>query len=157
MRAVTRFPGVRRAAFLAGLALFASGSAAWAEYRSIADGGTIMYDGPSTRAKRMFVATRGLPVEVISSDGTWVKVRDPSGDLTWVERKALSDKRTLLVSVPLADVRQRPEEQGSLVFQVAQGVALDLGDQAGVAPGWVRVRHRDGVTGFVRINQVWGL
>ena len=25
------------------------------------------------------------------------------------------------------------------------------------APGWAKVRHRDGVTGFVRATQVWGL
>ena len=25
------------------------------------------------------------------------------------------------------------------------------------ADGWVKVRHRDGASGFVRINQVWGL
>lgn len=127
-----------------------------AEYRSVGEGGAVMYDGPSTRARPLFVASRHLPVEVISTDGTWAKVRDPSGDLTWVERKLLSERRTLLVTVPLADVRQRAEEQAPLVFQVAQGVALELGDQQGVMPGWVHVQHRDGASGFLRINQVWG-
>lgn len=148
---------MRRVALTLGIALAASMSAGAAEYRSIADGGAVMYDGPSTKARPLFVATRNLPVEVISTDGTWVKVRDPGGDLTWVERKLLTDRRTVLVSAPLADIRQRAEEQATLVFQAAQGVVLDLGDQSGVTPGWVRVRHRDGATGFVRINQVWGL
>ena len=148
---------MRRVALTLGIALAASMSAGAAEYRSIADGGAVMYDGPSTKARPLFVATRNLPVEVISTDGTWVKVRDPGGDLTWVERKLLTDRRTVLVSAPLADIRQRAEEQATLVFQAAQGVVLDLGDQSGVTPGWVRVKHRDGATGFVRINQVWGL
>ena len=25
------------------------------------------------------------------------------------------------------------------------------------ADGWVKVRHRDGSTGFIRVNQIWGL
>jgi hypothetical protein len=34
-------------------------------------------------------------------------------------------------------------------------VILDL-VEAG-ATGWVRVRHRDGTTGFARIGQLWGV
>lgn len=152
MTAATRLV-VRIAASLAALA-FAGGAAA--QYRSIAENGVVFYDGPSTRATRVSVATRNLPVEVISTDGTWVKVRDPFGDLSWVERKSLSDRRTLLVTAPVLDIRQRAEDQAPAVLQVAQGVVLEFADQAGVPPGWVRVRHRDGASGFARISQVWG-
>jgi hypothetical protein len=34
-------------------------------------------------------------------------------------------------------------------------VVLDLVEPG--ASGWVRVRHADGSSGFVRIGQVWGL
>lgn len=132
-------------------------SPADAEYRSIGEAAVIMYDGPSLRAKRMYVASRLLPVEVISSDGSWVKVRDPGGDLAWVERKALADRRTVLVMVPLADVRRAAEETSPVLFQAAQGVALELPEQAGVQPGWVRVRHRDGALGYIRIREIWGV
>lgn len=157
-----RFPAHARLARLlvarglVAAAAFGCATTASADYRSIADNGVVMYDGPSTRATRVAVATRNLPVEIISTDGTWVKVRDPSGDLLWVERKALSDRRTLLVTVPVLDIRARAEESAPAVLQVAQGVVLEYGDQAGVTPGWVRVRHRDGATGFARISQVWG-
>lgn len=126
-------------------------------YRSIAEPGAVLYDGPSTRAKRVAVASRGLPVEIISSDGTWAKVRDPFGELSYVERKFLSERRTVLVTVPVVDLRQRAESEAPVALQLAQGVMLELVDQTGVTPGWLRVRHRDGVTGFVRINQVWGV
>ena len=43
------------------------------------------------------------------------------------------------------------------MFQAGQGVALDLVDQAGATPGWVRVRHRDGTGGFVRLREIWGV
>jgi SH3-like domain-containing protein len=126
-----------------------------AEFRSIGEAAAVLYDAPSTRATKLYVASRNLPVEVISTDGAWVKVRDPLGGLSWIERKQLADKRTVIVAVPVADVRQRAEDAAPLAFQAQQGVVLDL-VEAG-ATGWARVRHADGTSGFVRIVQVWGL
>jgi SH3-like domain-containing protein len=129
--------------------------AAAGEFRSIAENGTLMYDAPSVRAKKVFVASRYYPVEVVINIDAWVKVRDHAGDLTWVEKKALSDKRTVVVTAALADVRQTPSEQAALVFQAQQGVALDLAEpQSG---GWIKVRHAEGQVGYLKINQVWGL
>lgn len=129
--------------------------AAHAEYRSIGDAPAVMYDAPSNRASKLYVAGRNLPVEVIASDGTWVKVRDPFGGLSWVEKKALAERRTVLVTAPTADVRQRPEDAAPLAFQAQQGVVLELLD-VGVT-GWARVRHADGASGYVRVGQVWGI
>lgn len=130
-------------------------SVAAGEFRSIAENGTPMYDAPSVRAKKLFVATRYYPVEVVINIDAWVKVRDQAGDLTWVEKRALSDKRTVVVTAAFADVRQSPSEQAALVFQAQQGVALDVTEvQAG---GWLKVRHADGQIGYLKIGQVWGL
>jgi len=142
-----------------GLAVCLMLATAWpasaGEFRSIVENGTLMYDAPSVRAKKLFVASRYYPVEVVINIDAWVKVRDQAGDLTWVEKKALSEKRTVVVTAALADVRQAPSEQAALVFQAQQGVALDLAEpQAG---GWIKVRHADGQVGYVKANQVWGL
>lgn len=142
---------------LAGLAALAPPAALAAEYRSIADGGAVLYDGPSLKAQPLFVASRMLPVELISTDGTWMKVRDPSGDLGWVDRKSLADKRTVVVTVPTADVREKPDDDAALVLQAAQGVGLEYIDQTGTPPGWIHVRHPDGGVGYVRISQIWGV
>jgi SH3-like domain-containing protein len=140
---------MRRAAALLMVALAAPAAAA--EFRSIAEDGTVMYDGPS----KLFVASRYYPVEVLVNLEPWVKVRDPAGDLSWVEKKSLSEKRTVIVTAPFADVRQSPNEQAALVFQAQKGVALDVAEpQAG---GWLKVRHADGQTGYLKIGQVWGL
>lgn len=129
--------------------------AAAAEFRSVGDNAAILYDAPSTRANKLFVAGKQLPVEIISTDGTWVKVRDSAGDLAWIERKALTDKRTVIVTVPTADIRQKPEAEAPIAFQAQQGVVLDLVETGNT--GWARVRHADGSSGYVRFNQVWGL
>jgi len=141
---------------LAALVLLVSAwSANAAEFRSIAENGTPMYDAPSVRAKKLFVASRQYPVEVVISIDSWVKVRDQAGDLVWVEKKTLSEKRTVIVTVPVADVKQTANDQAPLVFQAQQGVALDVAELP--AGGWVRVRHAEGQSGYVKINQVWGI
>jgi SH3-like domain-containing protein len=132
-----------------------AGPAAAAEFRSIAASGTLMYDAPSVRAKKLFVASRLYPVEIVINIDTWAKVRDHAGDLVWVEKKALSDKRTVIVTAAVAEARQSASDQAALVFQAQQGVALDIAEPP--AGGWIRVRHLDGATGYVRINQVWGI
>jgi SH3-like domain-containing protein len=130
-------------------------SATAAEFRSISENGTPMYDAPSVRAKRLFVASRLYPVEVVIIIDSWVKVRDQAGDLAWVEKKTLSDKRTVIVTAAVADVRQAANDQAALVFQAQQGVALDVADPP--AGGWIKVRHAEGQSGYVKINQVWGI
>ncbi len=137
------------------LLLFAAPPALAAEFRSIGENATPMYDAPSAKANPLFVASRFYPVEVIVQVDNWTKVRDVAGDLAWVEKKNLSDTRTVVVTAALADVREKPEDGAPLVFQARQGVALEI-VQLGVGP-WVKVRHRDGQTGFVRANQVWGM
>jgi SH3-like domain-containing protein len=129
--------------------------AAQAEFRSIGEAAVVLYDAPSAKAAKLYVAGRSLPVEVIATDGAWVKIRDPFGSLSWIEAKALATRRTVFVTVPVADVRQRPDVAAPLVFQAQAGVVLDLVEPG--QTGWARVRHADGASGFVRIGQVWGL
>jgi SH3-like domain-containing protein len=128
--------------------------AAAGEFRATAENGTVMYDAPSARAKKLFVTSRNYPVEIVINIDNWVKVRDQAGDLAWVEKKALSDNRTVIVTTPVADVRSAPGEQSPLVFQAQHGVVLDIAEPA--AGGWIKVRHANGQAGYVRISQVWG-
>lgn len=142
------------AACAAALSLCGAGHALAVEYRVIATNGTIMYDGPSDRARKLFVATANYPVEVIQRDGGWARVRDYSGDLSWVENKSLSEKRSVIVLPASISVRNKPDDAAQVSFQAQQGVVLDLVDAN--APGWLQVRHRDGAVGFVRLREVWG-
>ena len=137
------------------LLLLASPAIAAGDFRSIAGSAVLMYDAPSLKANKLFVASRFYPVEVIVQVDNWTKVRDVAGDLAWVQKQDLSDMRTVVVTAALADVRQQPDDGAPLVFQARQGVALEIVELG--AGSWVKVRHRDGLTGYVRANQVWGL
>lgn len=125
------------------------------EFLSIADQAVIMYNAPSVKAEKLFVAGRHLPVEAVVNVEGWVKVRDSSGRLAWVEKKALSSKRFVIVTVPLANVYRAADENSGLVFQAQERVLLEW--IATNNDGWVKVRHPDGPVGFVRISQIWGI
>ena len=146
-------PRVGRGAVLA-LALAAL-PAAGAEYRALGDRPAILYDAPSTRADRLFVASRLYPFEVLVKLEQWTKVRDVNGEVAWVENRSLGDRRTALVTVPLADVRAGPTPQTPLAFEAYKHVLLEVLEPP--TEGWVKVRHRDGQQGFIRVAHVWGL
>lgn len=124
------------------------------EYLSIADNAVIMYNAPSLKADKLFVASRHLPVEAIVKVEGWVKVRDSSGTLAWVEQKAVSDKRFVIVIELQADVYQEADANSTLVFQAQKDVILEWLEPS--INGWIKVRHRDGQSGYVKVIQVWG-
>lgn len=143
---------MRRA--LAAAIVLAAMPAAGAEYRALGDRPAILYDAPSSRADRLFVASRHYPFEVLVKLDHWTKVRDANGEVAWVENKALGDRATVMVTVPLADVRAAPNAQAPLVFEAYKHVLLEVAEPP--ADGWVKVRHRDGQQGYVRLAHVWG-
>ena len=130
-----------------------SAPAAAIDYRTV-ESATVLYDAPSQRGAKLFVIRRDTPVEVVVSLEGWAKVRDAEGSLAWIERKFLADRRTVIVRADRAEVRQKPEESSPLAFAAEKNVALDYLEAA--PGGWVKVRHRDGQSGFVRANQIWG-
>ena len=150
-----------RCALLAAAMAAAAPGATAAEYRTTGEA-TVLYDAPSANSKPLFVLGRDMPLEVIVPLEGWMKVRDAGGSIGWVDRKVLTDRRTLVVRVPIAEVFANPDVTAPLVFRAEQNVLLELAEPATSAgttatPGWVKVRHRDGQVGFVRIAQVFGL
>jgi len=142
-----------RRALLGAIALAAAAAGA-AEYRALGDAPAILYDAPSTRADRLFVASRQYPFEVLVKLDHWTKVRDANGEVAWVENKALGERATVIVTVPLADVRAAAGRESPLVFEAYKQVILEVVEPP--AGEWVKVRHRDGQTGFIRVAHVWG-
>jgi SH3-like domain-containing protein len=139
---------------LALLALALSAGAQAAEFRSVQEPVAVLYDAPSKAATPLYVVQRNYPLEVIVNLEGWVKVRDAAGALSWIEKKSLGERRTLLVTGASAEARAKPEEGAPAVFSAAQNVTLELVE---VAPnGWLRVRHADGASGYVRAGQLWG-
>jgi SH3-like domain-containing protein len=124
------------------------------DYRTLAEAAPV-YDAPSAKSKPLFVVLAGTPVELVVSLEGWSKVRDSHGDLVWIEKKHLAEKRNVIVRADRAQVRAAAEDKAALVFEAERDVVLELLEAA--PGGWAKVRHRDGQSGFLKAPQVWGL
>ena len=81
-------------------------------------------------------------------------MRDASGDLSWVPSGSLLPRRTLIVEVDQAAIRASDSDNAAVVFTASKGVLLELAEP--IKSGWIRVRHRDGESGFIKASEVWG-
>lgn len=146
LRAALRF------AVLVSAVLGAAGTARALEYLSVAEA-AVGYDTPSRQGRPLWIVLAQTPVELIVGTAGWSKVRDSEGSIFWLEQQRLVPRRTVIVN-GRAEVRQRPEAAAPVVFEADNRVILELLEAT--PPGWAKVRHRDGQTGFVRVLQVWG-
>ena len=136
------------------LLLIASASAVALEFRTVAAEAAVLYDAPSVQAKKLFILSQNYPVEVIVTLEKWMKVRDASGALAWIESDKLGDKRSVLVRVAEADIRSQPDNAAALVFKAEHDVALEL---LAIDGAWLKVKHRDGLSGYISAKDVWGI
>ncbi len=147
-------PMWRRA--LAALSLLSVAGAALAiDYRSVSVPAAILYDAPSQAGKKLYLIKAQTPVEVVVRLEGWCKVRDAEGALAWIESRLLSERRMLVVTAPVAEIRQSDKPEAPVLAELDKWVAVEFLEPA--SPGWAKVRHRDSATGYIRATQVWGL
>ena len=125
------------------------------EFRSVVVPKAVLYDAPSAAAKKTLLISQFYPVEVIVNLGDWLKVRDAQGTMNWVEAKQLSSKRMVLVKVTSAEIRSAPDPTSKLVATIEKDLVLEVLE---IMPsnGWLKVKHRDGVVGYILNSSIWG-
>ncbi|PHV28543.1 hypothetical protein CSQ93_09575 [Janthinobacterium sp. BJB426] len=142
--------------WMAGAVLLLATAASHAvDFKTVGAAPVILYDAPSSKGGKLYVAPRGMPLEVVLSYGEWVKVRDASGEMAWTEAKGLSAKRNVVARAANLKVRASPDDIASPIILVDKGVLLEMSEQP--SSGWVKVRHKDGQSGYVKTSEVWGL
>ena len=124
------------------------------EYRSTGRA-ALLYDAPSTAAGKVAIAGRGLPLEVVVDTDAWVKVRDHSGRLAWIEKSALGGARSIMVRSETSVILQQPRANADVVFRAARGVLLEVTGEAD-SYGWLPVKHTDGLAGWLPAREAWG-
>ncbi len=143
---------------LAASALGVMSSTAHADFRQTSADATVAFEGPSAKATKQYLYSRGTPVEVVVQIEGWLKVRDAQGALAWVEKKALVDRTNVQVKTPVADALAAPDAASAILFRAESGVLLTLvTPQPQNTGAWAQVRHRDGQVGFVRVDALFGL
>ena len=96
---------------------------------------------------------KGLPLVVVAETEMWRKVRDVTGDESWIHKPALSGIRRVLV-LEEASLHSKAKVNARVTALVDRNALLDLescNDQ-----GWCRVRSADGLKGWTQRYKLWG-
>ncbi|QLG87457.1 SH3 domain-containing protein [Chitinibacter bivalviorum] len=123
------------------------------EYRSTAKHGVILYDAPVETSDKRFILSTNIPLEFLAEQGNWIRVRDRDGTLAWALKSDISTTRYVQVN-RLAEVRKDANTSSTLLFKVDRNVVLELLQDT--RTGWLKIKHRDGAVGYIRIEDVWG-
>ncbi|MGV1100182.1 SH3 domain-containing protein [Thiovibrio sp. JS02] len=126
---------------------------AHAEMVSIAPPKVNMRSGPGENYAILWEIGRGYPLKVIARKGNWLKVADFENDVGWVYKKLVSREAHLIVKKERVNIRSGPGEKYRLVGKANYGVVLKTVKRG---KGWVRVRHENGLTGWVLRDLLWG-
>ena len=137
------------------IAVLAAPSAFAFDFKTVGNAPAILYATPSAKGNKLYVAPPGMPLQVMLAYGDWVKVRDMNGDLAWTQNKGLQAQRNVLVKTPGARVYAAPDESSAVLMTADKGVMLALRDPSAIV--WARVRHRDGIDGYIKVSDIWGL
>lgn len=125
-----------------------------AEFKSVGENPAILYNAPTERGRKMYIAPRGMPVEIILTQNGWSKVRDVADDLFWIDASELTPKRNVIVTAANIKLYAAADETSTVVATADKGVLLEL--LASSASGWIKLKHRDGPSGYARTTEVWG-
>jgi SH3-like domain-containing protein len=153
---MTRLRPLSVYSYLAGIVLLCTAATANAfDFKTVGAAPVILYDAPSLKGGKLFVAPRGMPVEIVLTYGEWVKVRDVNGELAWTEAKGLSVKRNVIVKAAGAKLRASADDNAPVLMTADKGLLLELVDP--LVSTAVKVRHKDGIVGYLKPSEVWGI
>jgi len=109
--------------------------------------------GPGLTHRIDWVFTRaGMPLRITAEYENWRRVEDYEGAGGWVHYSLLSGVRTVLVTLDMAEFRDRPSDDAAVLAQAEMGV---IGRLLGCVPDWCRV-GLEGQRGWVRKSSIWG-
>ncbi|WP_295633772.1 SH3 domain-containing protein [Novosphingobium sp.] len=117
-----------------------------------------MHVGPGFDYRVKYIYQRkGLPVKVLRAMGGWWLVEDPDGARGWVLQRLVGHGRTGMVKDDMAEVREKNDGGGRLLWRARAGV---IGKLDKCSSDWCRftIQTLQGDTrqGWVNRKAVWG-
>jgi len=113
-----------------------------------------MRSGPGANHAVLWELGEGYPLKVLGTKGKWLKVADFEGDVGWVAAKLVNRKPHLIVKKPVVNIRSGPGTKYKLVGKANYGVVFKTLKQG--RNGWVKVKHENGLSGWVKRTLLWG-
>lgn len=126
---------------------------AQAEMVSVAGETVNMRSGPGEKYSIIWELGEGFPLKVETKKGKWLKVSDFEGDDGWIYGDLVARKPHLIVKNKRVNVRSGPSGNNKIVGQANYGVVFKTLKQEN---GWAKVKHENGLTGWVQRSLLWG-
>lgn len=120
---------------------------------SVAENEVNLRSGPAEENEVLWVLDKGFPLQVIKSQGQWLKVRDFENDVGWLYAPLASPTPHVIVKSKLANIRSGPGEKYKLTGQARHGVVFRTLERT---KNWIKVQHESGKTGWVARRVLWG-
>ncbi|OEU45959.1 MAG: hypothetical protein BBJ60_03725 [Desulfobacterales bacterium S7086C20] len=109
--------------------------------------------GPGTDNEILWSVGKYYPLDVIKKSGNWYKTRDFENDVGWIFHTLIEKIPTVIVKVPLVNIRKGPGTNFRALFQAEKGVSFKLLSEQGK---WFKIKHADGEIGWIHRSMVWG-
>jgi SH3-like domain-containing protein len=95
---------------------------------------------------------RGLPMEIIREYGIWRQVRDPDGQIGWMNKSLLTGERSGFVTGGIRTLYTSPDLQSRIAWRIEPATVVTITLCENV---WCRVSN-GGRSGYVLRSQIWG-
>lgn len=114
--------------------------------------------GPGTNYDIKWEYGMGFPLQLVSSKGDWVKVKDFENDTGWIFKSLLSKKGHMIVKVhknqnKKINIRSGPGTKYKIVGKAYYGVVFETLEQKN---GWAKIKHETGLVGWIKRSLLWG-
>ncbi|WP_051279854.1 SH3 domain-containing protein [Hellea balneolensis] len=96
---------------------------------------------------------KGLPLIVVAETEMWRKVRDVTGDESWIHKPALSGIRRVLV-LEQTTLHSKAKASARITALVERNALLELEDCN--EADWCKVKSSNGLKGWTRRYNLWG-
>lgn len=135
------------------LLLFAGAVTVQARMLSVVGAKVDLRSGPGTKYTVRWEYGNGFPLRVLAHRGSWYKVIDFERDTGWIYKKSLSALPHFIVKRKRVNIRSGPGTKYKLLGQANYGVVFRT---LTIKKGWAKIKHADGLVGWIRRDLLWG-
>lgn len=120
---------------------------------SVAANNARMHASAGEKSPVLWTLGVGYPLSVLEDQGDWLKVKDFAGDTGWVATRLIDRTPHVIVKDDLVDIRSGPGKRFKLVGRANNGVVFQT---LKTKNKWIKVKHQNGLTGWISRSQLWG-
>lgn len=112
--------------------------------------------GPSKESERKFEVDQPdfNPLLILDRKGEYVQIQDFDKDQGWIHVSMLTTEPYCIVTKDVAEIRNSPADNQPVRFRAVKRVVLEVMTNK---DGWLEVRHKDGNSGWIKADEVWGI